>query len=171
VVAWATGKFFDAGRVSRCAEFLGSRTELHNTKKVQVHIFRRGADEGEAPLFLLLQRTPEKNSIWQPVTGKVEANERVEEAAVREVLEETGLHLLGDPVKVGEIEFDKDGRTICESIFVCEVGTGDVRTSQEHAAFEWVSPDRVAERLHYESNKYGFLLALNEVKKRWQTQQ
>ncbi|HUO84690.1 MAG TPA: lipoyl(octanoyl) transferase LipB [Thermoanaerobaculia bacterium] len=39
---------------------------------------------------LLLERTREKGAFWQPVTGRMEGGETVEQAAARELAEETG---------------------------------------------------------------------------------
>src|SRR5262245_24033344 len=58
---------------------------------VEVYLFRR---RGRRVEFLLLRRAPSRRSlpgVWQPVTGKRRARERMLAAAVREVREETGL--------------------------------------------------------------------------------
>lgn len=137
-------------------------------KKVQVHVYRQPENRSE-PLFLLLQRTPAKNSIWQPITGKVEPGETVEEAATRELREETGLKPKGELTLVGEVRFVKDEQLVVESVFLCQVEEEMVETSGEHADYEWLPVGAISDRLHYETNREGFLMACKEVKRRCQT--
>ncbi|MCX7624950.1 MAG: NUDIX domain-containing protein [Candidatus Sumerlaeaceae bacterium] len=137
-------------------------------EKVQVHVYRQRDDSSE-PVFLLLRRTAEKNSIWQPVTGKVERGETLEEAAVRELLEETGLKPKGPPAMVGVVRFLKNEQLVTESVFLCEVEHENVETSAEHAGYEWLPMGLISERLHYKTNRDGFLMACKEVRRRCQT--
>src|SRR5262245_63547611 len=58
---------------------------------VEVCIFRF---IGDRPEFLLLKRAPDERlypGIWQLVTGTIEPGETATQAALREVLEETGF--------------------------------------------------------------------------------
>jgi len=43
------------------------------------------------PEFLVLLRSPEKHGYWNPVAGGIEPGESPEQAAMRELAEETGL--------------------------------------------------------------------------------
>jgi dATP pyrophosphohydrolase len=130
--------------------------------KVQVHIFhrRQSADE---PSFLVLRRRPEKMSIWQPVTGKVEPGESFEEAARREVAEETGLTVVSALTQVGECTFTKNGRPVREAIFACEVSDREVRLSTEHADYAWVGAAEARARLYYETNRQGLDAVIREI--------
>ncbi len=51
-------------------------------------VFRRS---GHSVEYLLLRRTHDRGGFWQPVTGRVEKREKAEDAARREVFEETGF--------------------------------------------------------------------------------
>jgi len=51
----------------------------------------RPAGDGRSWEYLLLRRTSEREGFWQGVTGALEYSESLEEAAQRELLEETGL--------------------------------------------------------------------------------
>jgi 8-oxo-dGTP pyrophosphatase MutT (NUDIX family) len=133
-------------------------------KKVQIHVFRR-IERQRPPLFLALQRTPDKNSLWQPVTGKVEEGEEFDEAAQRELFEETGLAPSGIFASVGEVRFTKGDQQVVEKIFACEVGKDHVRMSSEHSAYEWLPAEKAREKFYYESNRYGLDLVLEELKK------
>jgi 8-oxo-dGTP pyrophosphatase MutT (NUDIX family) len=50
-------------------------------------------DSAGRPDILLIRRAPDRPypGLWQPVTGRLEPDERVTSGALREVLEETGL--------------------------------------------------------------------------------
>jgi len=130
--------------------------------KGQVHIFHRPPSADE-PAFLVLQRPPEKMSIWQPVTGKVEAGESFEEAARREVAEETGLSALRALIQVGECSFTKNGRPVREAIFACEVGDRKVRLSTEHADYAWIGAAEARARFYYETNRQGLDAVIREI--------
>jgi len=100
------------------------------------------------PEILLIRRAADRiyPGIWQCVTGRLEAGERVIEGALREVREETGLAR-------GEIEavFETDiinwfhEETVdavwCEAVFAARVRPdATVRLSVEHDDQRWLSP-------------------------------
>lgn len=93
---------------------------------------------------LLLQRGPEKGSLWQPVTGNVEDGEELAVAALREFDEETGLGGKGAIRPTGHVhrfEQERKGapRAIEEHVFVAVVRMGArVRLSREHVASRWL---------------------------------
>jgi lipoyl(octanoyl) transferase len=57
-------------------------------RDVSVHLFRRAADGAN---FLMLRRCPTRGGFWQGVSGAPLPGETDAEAAIREVLEETGF--------------------------------------------------------------------------------
>src|SRR5262245_64154649 len=69
-------------------------------RDVSVHLFRRTA---EASRFLMLRRCPPRGGFWQGVSGAPLKGETDTEAAVREVLEETGFDVTDSifPLGVG----------------------------------------------------------------------
>ena len=82
---------------------------------------------GGPPEILLIRRAPDRMypGLWQCVTGKLEAGERIVEAALREVAEETGLR-----------EAD------LEAVFAAQVRPGaEVHLSHEHDDHRWLAPD------------------------------
>lgn len=132
--------------------------------KVQVHVCYWPEDAAE-PRFLLLRRPAEKNFLWQPVTGKIEAGESPEDAAVREVREETGLDLSGKLYKVGLVTFAKDGKTIREGVFWGRSDSTRVELSSEHIEYAWVSGSEAGKRLFYGTNREGLARVLEEIGK------
>ena len=69
-------------------------------RKVQIWIGCR--DQG-IHYFLIFKTVPQRGSFWQPVTGHVEVGESDQEAALRELKEETG-YTVDELIKIGEVE-------------------------------------------------------------------
>jgi len=101
-------------------------------------------------LVLSLQRAPGTRcpGSWETVHGRIEADERPEQAAVREVREETGL------------ELDRLYNVTCQPFYLHTVGVvqmavvfaafvtedSDVRLGVEHERYEWLSMGEAAAR-------------------------
>ena len=101
-------------------------------------------------LVLSLQRSRDTRcpGSWETVHGRIEANERPEHAAVREVREETGLAL------------DRLYNVTCQPFYLHTVGVvqmavvfaacvtedSDVRLGVEHERYEWLSMSEAAAR-------------------------
>jgi 8-oxo-dGTP pyrophosphatase MutT (NUDIX family) len=104
--------------------------------------------------FLLVQRAPERifPGIWQPVTGRLEPGERAPEAALREVLEETGLapdslEAFYDLDQVGSFYSEDVDAVVMSVIFAVRVRAGvEPRLSHEHEAAVWVPGEEAIER-------------------------
>lgn len=123
---------------------------------VECWVFRvrgRGAAAG-TPEFLLIRRAPGRiyAGLWQCVTGRVEADERVPLAALREVREEVGF---GPADVVAAYDLDQatffyDGERdafVSAAIFAVRVGpAAEPRLSAEHDGHRWAGRDE-AERL------------------------
>ncbi|MHB8584844.1 MAG: NUDIX domain-containing protein [Thermoplasmatota archaeon] len=124
----------------------------------------RLASDGEGAAVLLLRRKPEIGAGWQPVTGKVEAGETHEEAARRELAEETGLEAERLEELGLESEFvGYDGRSYRERAFVAVVGPGLVRVGAEHEEARFVPPAEARRLLQWEENRLALDLALSAL--------
>ena len=105
-------------------------------------------DEAGRPEILLIRRAADRiyAGIWQCVTGRLEAEERVVDGALREVGEETGL-TRADIEEVLETDiinwFHEPSVDVvwCEAVFAARVRTeASVRLSHEHDDLRWVTP-------------------------------
>lgn len=107
-------------------------------------VFRRGAKGIE---YLMLRRVPARGGFWQSVSGHVKRGEGAEEAAGREVREETGLEptttILLEKVNV----FFKPGdeTVYFEPCFGVEAPGTEPVLSHEHDAHRWAAfPDAMS---------------------------
>jgi 8-oxo-dGTP pyrophosphatase MutT (NUDIX family) len=128
-------------------------------RKVQVWIHCRAPGSGDLRV-LVLKTNAARESFWQPVTGKIEPGEELEEAALREAREETGLIFTARPEPLGEpFEFISYGARNVETGFSLRAEAGEgclpgVRIDpKEHQEWEWVVPEEALARIRYPSNK------------------
>ncbi|MBN9739822.1 NUDIX domain-containing protein [Amycolatopsis sp. A1MSW2902] len=107
--------------------------------------------------LLALRREEDDDPLFKGVLdypgGRIEPGETPEAAAVREGVEETGLEF-------GEIEYLRewshawdDGRVFHVKTFVGWEPAGDVRLSDEHSAFAWVTPEEMLAEQYPEQMK------------------
>ena len=98
--------------------------------------------------ILLIRRSPASSTdpeCWDLPGGKMGYGERLADALVREVREETGLMV--DPLRPFHVcHFVKEPFWVTCVTFVCSRPTGDIRLSDEHVAHEWVMPDGLEPR-------------------------
>jgi dihydroneopterin triphosphate diphosphatase len=131
-------------------------------RSVQVVIFAE-TDRGRE--FLLLRRVSNHGGFWQSVTGSLEDGETHREAAVREVLEETGITVrpedLIDLDLLNTFEIAPQWRTRYapgvshneEVCFAIEIGKCSVQVDAiEHDAWLWAGYDQAMEMLHWQSS-------------------
>lgn len=112
--------------------------------------------------FLLLCRVAARGGFWQPVTGRVETGESAEEAAHRELFEETGFDWPVQPLGYvhafawGQFEPPKLGR---EHVYVGRGEQRDPHLGDEHDAFQWLSLGAALEKVPFAGFKRSFALA------------
>jgi len=113
--------------------------------------------------YLLLRRRRKRGGFSQGVTGGVEGEESVAQAAARELFEETGL----TPSALEQIDFsyafpareEKRNRhgwgteELVEYVFVAVVGDEEPRMDRrEHKEWRWCGVDEALELLKWEEN-------------------
>ena len=122
------------------------------------------------PLFLLLHRCLNWKG-WELLKGQIEANESLEDAASREIFEETGLSKsrIVKQLKQKMTFFDKvRGKPSEVFAFLVEALDDspisfDNNPVREHDNFEWVPADLVVKKLKFENTRELFLSALAEL--------
>lgn len=136
---------------------------------VQVVIFANSPRERR---YLLLSRVVSHGAFWQSVTGSLEVGETHRQAAVREVLEETGISSLEEElIELGVIntfeiapqwrEKYAPGVTHNEEVcFALKVVECEVQVDLiEHDAYVWVTCERAVEMVYWDSNKRALAAA------------
>ena len=103
---------------------------------------------------------------WFLPGGAVERNELPEEAARRELLEESGLHIEGELELVGAYPMWVYGGDCLQLSFCGRVGDGEVVLSDEHDGARWEDPlvttavltDEVIDALSHGDERIGTLV-------------
>ena len=107
--------------------------------------------------FLLLKRADTKmyEHLWQGVAGKIENGESAWQAALRELVEETGLKakrmFIAD--HVSKFYEEKGDRINLVPVFGIETETEDVVLSNEHSMFRWMGIDKAERTLVWNGQK------------------
>lgn len=139
-------------------------------KSAGVVIFRK---EKGKNFYLVLHypsdtRTPGKD-YWDFPKGHIEEKERPDEAAKREVKEETGL------TDIKFIEgfkswikyfFKKDSKDVFKIVtfYLAETKTKEVKISQEHIGYQWLLYEQALEQITFENAKEILKKANNYLK-------
>jgi dihydroneopterin triphosphate diphosphatase len=125
---------------------------------VEVCVFRRAASGTE---YLLLQRAVNENlypNMWQIVTGTLQHGETALHGALRELSEETNLHVhrLWNVPYVSSFYVVSTDAVQLAPLFAVEVDSNcEVTLSHEHQAFEWLPYREARERLVWPAQRQG----------------
>lgn len=104
-----------------------------------VIVVRRGEE------YLVVHRSPDNHPCWHVISGGVEQGETDEEAAVRELREETGLDATVEPL---DFSFTHDG--IHVECFLAETpGSWEPVLDWEHDDYRWLPRDEAAALLYW----------------------
>ncbi len=106
------------------------------------------ADDGQ----VLLVHRPRYDD-WTLPKGKLDPGETFEAAALREVLEETGLHCrLGRELAASEYR-DGKNRPKVVRYWLMAVESGEFEPNDEVDEVRWLAPDEAAEGLTYDRDR------------------
>lgn len=120
---------------------------------VDVFVLRRRADEWDA---LLMQRAPGVRcpGAWEAVHGSIDPGERPEEAAIREVVEETGLTVERlYNVTVQPFYVQAQGVVQLAVVFAAVVRDGPLTLGEEHTRAQWLPLGEAARRYAWPSER------------------
>ncbi|MEO8579083.1 MAG: ATPase, T2SS/T4P/T4SS family [Gemmatimonadales bacterium] len=114
---------------------------------VELYVIRHNGGDWRV---LVLQRSPEASrpGSWELVYGKIDAGERPEHAAVRELREETGLDVKAlYNVTVNSFYLHTIQTIQMSIVFAAFVGDdSEVTLGEEHQRYEWLSVDEACDR-------------------------
>jgi 8-oxo-dGTP pyrophosphatase MutT (NUDIX family) len=96
--------------------------------------------ERDGKILMLKRSVGALSGQWFLPGGAVEAGERPEVAARRELFEESGLEIDGDLELVGAYPIWVYGGDCLQLSYRGVLGDGDVMVSDEHSAARWVDP-------------------------------
>ena len=118
-------------------------------------------------VLLVRRGQPPSEDLWAIPGGSVELGETLQEAAEREILEETGIHIrAGEPVLTFDtIDRDRAGRIRFHYVIVdlaADYVSGDLKAGDDAAEARWVSAQEInalpvsAPTLELLNKKFGF---------------
>lgn len=107
---------------------------------------------------LLLRRNPDDFGNWEGPGGAVEENETLEEAVMREVLEETGLSVTPERILYASLD-SIHRKKVVFLVYLCSTTQEHVHLSGEHVEYRWVDKTECESMLHggiaRDFKKYG----------------
>jgi 8-oxo-dGTP pyrophosphatase MutT (NUDIX family) len=124
-------------------------------------------EESKEKLFLLLHYP---TGHWDFVKGKIENNESLEQAAIRETKEETGIidieFIKGFKEKI-EYSFKFNGDIVQKEVifFLAKTNTKQVEISYEHLDYVWLDFNNTLNKITYENAKNILINAKNYLEK------
>lgn len=124
-------------------------------------------EESKEKLFLLLHYP---TGHWDFVKGKIENNESLEQAAIRETKEETGISdiefIKGFKEKI-EYSFKFNGDSVQKEVifFLAKTNTKQVKISYEHLDYVWLDFNNALNKITYENAKNVLKKSKNYLEK------
>ena len=106
-------------------------------------------------IFLLLNYP---SGHWDFVKGNIEKGETLQQTAIREIREETGItdvEFIDDFEDKIEYNYYRAGDLVHKEVifFLAKTKTNDVKISHEHLGFVWLSFDDTLKKLTYDNAK------------------
>lgn len=99
--------------------------------------------------MLSMRRSASKDAspgVWEAVSGRLETGEQPLAAVCREILEETGLRAAVDPRPLQALQTTRAGIPMTVIYYRATAPQGTPRLSEEHDAWEWITPEQFAAR-------------------------
>jgi len=97
--------------------------------------------ERDGKILILERAAGAMIGFWSLPSGLLDAGERPEDAARRELFEESGLRPAGPLTLIAATTFHVYGHDALRLVYAAEAAEGEVRLSHEHSGFQWVDPE------------------------------
>lgn len=122
-----------------------------------VLVFRE-TEKGREYLLLHYPSLKAGKDYWEFPKGHVEENEKIEQAALREVKEETGLEikeLIPGFQKQIKYFFKKDNKLTFKIVyyFLAKTENSEVKISPEHLGFQWLPAEKAKEIIKFKNSR------------------
>ncbi|STP30514.1 dihydroneopterin triphosphate pyrophosphatase [Enterococcus durans] len=115
--------------------------------------------------FLLLLVSNSAVTFWQPITGGIKRNESSENAAIREIYEETGIIVEHNCIfSIGKYSVAINADLVIDKQLYSMVTTEKyVKISKEHADYRWGKAENIPDNLKWKNNIESFTHSLKLV--------
>ncbi len=138
-------------------------------------IIEKKNDLGMVEVLVQVRDKPEEPKSLEFPGGRIEEFESIEEALYREVLEETGLKVIGIKDDTNRRFYSNEGTTIegltpffvyqtlegpidsIGFIFRCEIEEGELSVNDESYGHRWINVEELKELLNNSPNTFDFL--------------
>jgi 8-oxo-dGTP pyrophosphatase MutT (NUDIX family) len=142
---------------------------MDRTRKVQVVVYTMNPE----PEFLTLKTIPKEESFWQNVTGAIEDGETPQDAAYRELKEETciGRDMILEFRQLFSFRYmDRRNMEVEETVFSARVNKGttvDITKNvyPEHETFRWCPAEEAEKLMKWETNSRAVRAVMENLKK------
>lgn len=112
----------------------------------------------EGKILILKRAMGEVSGGWYIPGGAVDPGEGLQDAARRELKEETGLTPSGPLALIGLVPMHVYGTDLIQATYACDCPAGEVSVSAEHSDARWIDP-REYRDLHFREEVIAAVLA------------
>ncbi len=105
--------------------------------QVGVKILMKNKEDKYLVLLRSAIKYPEAGTQWEIVGGRIDPGTELLENLKREVMEETGLLITGEPKLINAQDIIRPHKHIVRLTYIGE-GEGEVKLSDEHTDFQWL---------------------------------